>query len=94
MKPAPSVDYEALAKNLARMMEEGGKALSAYLNPREHGKVSDDSVTEWADVFKTLGKVAEYWLEVPARAVDLLQSLGKAYLDLWGRGAKRLAGVT
>jgi polyhydroxyalkanoate synthase len=94
VKPAPSVDYEALAKNLARMMEEGGKALSAYLNPREQGKVNDDSVTEWADVFKTLGKVAEYWLEDPARAVDLQQSLGKAYLDLWARGAKRLAGET
>jgi polyhydroxyalkanoate synthase subunit PhaC len=85
-------DYEALAKNLGRMVEEGGKALAAYMKPREEGKVRGDSPTEFADVVKTLGRVAEYWLEDPNRAVQLQASLGKAYLDLWAASAKRLTG--
>ena len=85
-------DYEALAKNLSRMVEEGGKALAAYMKPREEGKLQTDSATDLADVVKTLGRVAEYWLEDPARAVQLQASLGKAYLDLWAAGAKRMSG--
>src|ERR1051325_10236219 len=85
-------DYEALAKNLGRMVEEGGKALAAYMKPREDGKVRGDSPTEFADVVKTLGRVAEYWLEDPARAVQLQSALGKAYLHLWAASAKRLSG--
>ena len=35
------VDVELFAHNLARLIEERGKALSAYLKPREEGKVDD-----------------------------------------------------
>src|SRR5262245_1615753 len=95
-QPVPTgvADYEALAKNVARMMEEGGKALAAYLKPREQGTVKGDSATEMADVFKTLGRVAEYWLADPSRAVQLQATLGKAYLDLWAANARRMAGET
>ena len=34
-----AVDVEAFSKNLARMVEEGGKALAAYLRPREEGQI-------------------------------------------------------
>src|SRR6476619_4959065 len=38
--PGPgAVDIEKFSKNIARMMEEGGKALAAYLKPREEGDV-------------------------------------------------------
>ena len=89
-----SVDYEALGKNLARMMEEGGKALAAYMKPREEGKVTSDSAAEFTDVVKTLGRVLEYWLADPNRAVELQATLGKAYLDLWAASVKRLTGET
>ena len=88
----PGVDYELLGKNLARMMEEGGKALAAYMKPREDGTISPDAAAEWTDVVKTLGRVLEYWLAEPDRAIDLQAKLGKAYLDLWATSAKRLAG--
>jgi len=82
---------EELAHNAARIMEEGGRALAAYLKPREEGKV-DDQYAEITDVFKTLGQVADYWLRDPQRALELQSSLGKAYLDLWGNAVKRMAG--
>ena len=96
VKPGPvevgGVDIEAFSKNLARVVEEGGKALAAYLKPREEGKVRPALADEVTDVVKTLGEVAEYWLSDPQRAVELQRHLGKAYLDLWGAAVKRLAG--
>ena len=64
---AAAVDYEALGRNLARMMEEGGKALAAYMKPREHGLVAGDKSAEWTDLVKTFGRVFEYWLADPGR---------------------------
>jgi polyhydroxyalkanoate synthase len=87
-----SVDIEQLSKNIARMVEEGGKALAAYLKPREDGAVKAEPADEIADVVKTLGQVAEYWLSDPQRAVGVQASLGKAYLDLWSAAAKRMTG--
>jgi polyhydroxyalkanoate synthase len=86
------VDIEAFAGNLARVIEEGGKALAAYLKPREEGKIKSELAEDVADVVKTLGQVTEYWLADPQRAVELQTSLGRAYLDLWAAAVKRMAG--
>jgi polyhydroxyalkanoate synthase subunit PhaC len=87
------VDIEAFSRNLARLVEEGGRALAAYLKPREEGRDDDSELAdEIAEVVKTLGQVAEYWLADPQRAVEVQTSLGRAYLDLWASAVKRLAG--
>ena len=92
--PAPpaAVDYEALARNLARMVEEGGKALAAYMKPREEGRIKPDLGEDFADMVKTVGQVADYWLSDPHRSVELQTDIGRSYLDLWASAAKRLAG--
>jgi polyhydroxyalkanoate synthase len=87
-----AVDVEAFAKNLARMVEDGGKALAAYLKPREQGQIEPGLSDELNDMVKTFGEVATYWLSDPTRAVELQSRLGTAYLDLWGAAAKRLSG--
>src|ERR1700760_2873405 len=73
------------------MIEEGGKALAAYLKPREEGR-RDAQYAEITDVVKTIGQVADYWLRDPQRALELQSSRGKAYLDLWPNAVKRMAG--
>ena len=100
VKPGPvqgpaqvgSLNIEAFAGNLARLVEESGKALAAYMKPREIGQAHGGLSDELADVVKTLGEVMEYWLSDPQRAVELQRHLGKAYLELWGSAVKRLAG--
>jgi polyhydroxyalkanoate synthase len=86
------VDIEAFSRNLARLIEEGGRALAAYLKPREGGRDDSELADEIAGVVKTLSQVAEYWLADPQRTVEVQVSLGKAYLDLWASAVKRLAG--
>ena len=87
-----SVDVEELSRNLARLIEEGGRALAAYLKPRADTRESQEFVDELHDVVRTFARVAEYWLADPNRAAELQRRLGAAYLELWGAAAKRLAG--
>jgi polyhydroxyalkanoate synthase subunit PhaC len=87
-----AVDVEAFSRNLARLVEEGGKALAAYLKPREDGHGNREMAEEVNEVAKTLGQVAQYWLADPQRTLEVQARLGKAYLDLWASAAKRLAG--
>ncbi|WP_257194526.1 MULTISPECIES: PHA/PHB synthase family protein [unclassified Bradyrhizobium] len=91
-KPETKFDAEAFAMNVARAMESGGKALAAYLKPRESGEVQDRPPTELAEVVKTFTSVAEYWLSDTSRSSDLQTKLAKDYLDLWGSAVRRMAG--
>src|SRR5438128_1717908 len=85
-------DSEAFAMNVARAMESGGRALAAYLKPRESGEVKDKSTEEVGEVVKTLTSVAEYWLSDNERSSDLQTKMAKGYLDLWGSAMRRMAG--
>jgi poly[(R)-3-hydroxyalkanoate] polymerase subunit PhaC len=87
-----TIDIEQFSRNLARLIEEGGRALAAYLKPREEGREDKEFADEITEVVKTLSEVAEYWLSDPQRTVELQTSLGKAYLDLWASAVRRLAG--
>jgi polyhydroxyalkanoate synthase subunit PhaC len=87
-----SMDLDALTKNFARLVEEGGRAVAAYLKPREDGAQKVGYSDEINDAVKTLGQVAEYWYSDPRRAVEMQTRLGKSYLDLWASAARRLAG--
>ncbi|MCP4384186.1 MAG: class I poly(R)-hydroxyalkanoic acid synthase, partial [Hyphomicrobiales bacterium] len=85
-------DPEAFAHNIARMMEEAGKAASAYLKPREEGKASFEVPDGVRDITKTLAQVAEYWLSDPERAISAESRLITNYIDLWSNSLKRMMG--
>jgi polyhydroxyalkanoate synthase len=87
-----AVDVEEFSRNLARLVEEGGRALAAYLKPREDHPDNHELADEMNEVVKTFGHVAQYWLSDPQRTIELQARLGKAYLDLWASAAKRLTG--
>jgi hypothetical protein len=71
------VDIEALARNVARLIEEGGKALAAYMKPREEGKIKRELADGITDAVKTMGRVAEYWLSDP------ISICGPAQSNVW-----------
>ena len=90
--PAPgAIDADQLAKNIAQLIEQGGKAMAAYLKPREAGENRDDMVGEITDVVKTLGQVAEYWMSDPKRTLEAQSSLMKGYMEL-AQTMRRLSG--
>nr|WAW84753.1 poly(3-hydroxyalkanoate) polymerase [Xanthobacter sp.] len=85
------MNMEAFSRNLARLVEEGGKAMAAYLSPREQGK-TDDLADDIADAMKTVGQVVEYWVADPQRTVEAQSRLMGGYLSVWANTLKRLAG--
>ncbi len=89
---AGPADPELFAKNLARVVEESGRALAAYLKPREEGELRDQLAEQMTDAVKTIGQVAEYWLADPKRTLEAQTSLMQSYLDIWASAVKRLSG--
>ena len=87
-----SVDIEAMSRNVARLVEEGGKALAAYMRPREEGRIKDGGSEDIADAVRSIAQVLEYWTTDPQRTLELQMQLGRSYLDLWAGAARRLAG--
>lgn len=83
---------EAFAHNLARIVENAGKAMAAYVEPREKGEIKPEMAEELTVIFKTLGQVGEYWMSDPQRAMEAQGRLWTKYIDLWNSSLKRMMG--
>ena len=91
--PASGIrDPEAFAHNLARMIEEAGKAAANYLGPREKARTTDDVDGFLTEAVRTLAKVGEYWMGEPERAAQAQNRLLAGYLGLWASSLKRMMG--
>ncbi len=91
--PATGInDPEAFAHNLARVIEEAGKAAANYLKPREEGKTANDFDGFVYDAVRTLTKVGEYWMGEPERVAEAQNRLIAGYLSLWAASLKRMMG--
>jgi polyhydroxyalkanoate synthase len=88
--PLPNV--EALSRNIARAVEEGGKLLAAYLKPLETGEAKKAPGDEVAEMVTTLGRVAEYYASDTKRAFEAQASLSQQFFNLWASTMRRLAG--
>jgi polyhydroxyalkanoate synthase subunit PhaC len=85
-------DPEALTVNMARTVEQLGKAASAWLAPRESGEKVDTVSEPMVDMVKTLSKVSEYWLTDPRRTLEAQTMLLGSYFNIWSRTLNRLSG--
>ena len=83
-------DPERFALNLARMVEQAGKAAAAWAEPREKGEVRDTVAEPVADMVKTFSKLTEYWLSDPKRALDAQTRLFAGYMQVWSNSIRKL----
>src|SRR5688572_18946747 len=88
----PLPDFEALSRNMARFIEEAGKATAAYLNPAEERRANTGLADEVGDIVKILGQVAEDLLRDPQKAIEAQGRLATDFLSLWIGTLKRLQG--
>src|ERR687887_542424 len=89
---APAMpDFDRLAQNLARLVEQGGRALAAYFKPSDETGKTDVS-DQVADAVRSIGYVAEHWLSEPARAFEAQSSLLAKFIGLWAHTLKRMTG--
>ncbi|PAQ01470.1 class I poly(R)-hydroxyalkanoic acid synthase [Mesorhizobium mediterraneum] len=84
-------DPERFALNMARMIEQAGKAASAWAEPREKGEVRDHIAEPVVDMVKTFSKLSEYWLSDPQRALEAQTRLFSGYMTVWANSIQRLS---
>ncbi|HEX2136409.1 MAG TPA: class I poly(R)-hydroxyalkanoic acid synthase [Microvirga sp.] len=85
-------DVEELSRNMARLVEEAGKAAAAYLKPLDGNGAGNGRAEEVAQVVRTLGQVAESWLSDPQKTFEAQTRLGTKFLDLWASTLRRAQG--
>ncbi|MER8719953.1 class I poly(R)-hydroxyalkanoic acid synthase [Mesorhizobium sp. M0999] len=84
-------DPERFALNMARMVEQAGKAASAWAEPREKGEVRDHVAEPVVDLVKTFSKLSEYWLADPQRALEAQTRLFAGYMTVWGNAIQKVS---
>ncbi len=89
----PTPDPEALARNIATAIEHGGKALAAYLRPRETGEIKMAIADDVGEMIKSIGQVAQYYMSEPNRAFEAQAALTTQWVNLWASTLQRLQGV-
>jgi polyhydroxyalkanoate synthase len=88
-------NIERLATNTARFIEQGGKALAAYLKPFESGAVAKNDMSEMINVAMTsIGKIVEHWTSDPVRLAEAQQSIATPFVQLWAQTYRRMTGET
>ncbi|MYZ48501.1 class I poly(R)-hydroxyalkanoic acid synthase [Rhizobiales bacterium L72] len=91
--PYLASDPELFARNLARAIEEGGRALAAFLKPRDSGESPATELAEQSqEVLRTIGRVGEYWASDPSRLIEAQTRLWGNYLSIWSGALRRASG--
>ena len=89
---AAAPDFDQFAQNMGRLVEEYGKVTAAYLKPLERGEAKTGQADEASDMVKTLGRVAERWVNDPSRIIEAQASLTGDFMNLWSTALKRASG--
>jgi polyhydroxyalkanoate synthase subunit PhaC len=87
-----SPDVEALARNISQAIEQGAKALTAYLVPRESGEIQATLANDIGEMVRSIGRVVEYYLAEPQRALAAQAALTEQFIELWAATLQRLQG--
>jgi len=85
-------DPERFALNLARALEEAGKAAAVWVRAREAGAGLTGVPEPFGEAVRTLSKLTEYWLSDSGRALEAQTKLLSAYMMIWANSIRRLSG--
>jgi polyhydroxyalkanoate synthase subunit PhaC len=89
----PMPNFEALARNVASATEQAGKAFTAYMRPRQSGEIKDTTLAEdLGEMVRSLGRLAEYYMSDPRRALEAQAALATHFIDLWASTLLRFQG--
>jgi polyhydroxyalkanoate synthase len=86
--------FEALARNIVRLFDQGAKAAStlAERSRSTNGSGPYGMTSEIGEAAKSLGEVARHWATDPGKFAAAQSVLFKSYADLWGRSVRRFLG--
>lgn len=82
-------DAEELSRNLARFMEEGSKVFTSYLEKMDNQKGALSAAHEAEIAGKTIGNVAQQWLQMPEKLAEKQNELFHNYAELWSHSVQQ-----
>jgi polyhydroxyalkanoate synthase len=83
---------EEFARNMLRLFEESGKAMSEFIG-RSDSKISPYSAaSEVQEAAQTVGDIARVWLTDPAKLAEAQGLLMRSYVELWNSTLRRMMG--
>ena len=89
---AMPADFEKFGTVSADILSETSKMGANYLHALESGDAPPIVSDETTDMAKTLGSVAEYWLQDPSRLVNAQKDLSLDMINLWSAMLKKVNG--
>ncbi len=92
--PPSGPNFDLLAANLSRLVNEGARVASAYAEGNRNAKFDSGSADSVGDIARTLGSIAEYWMADPKRSLAAQSGIAGNFIELWSRTLHRLSGET
>lgn len=92
IEPYVVKDPQALTLNVAKALENLGKAASTWLGPRERGEIVDPVSEPMTELVKTMSKVTEYWMSDPKRTLEAQTQLLAGLFGMWTTSLARFSG--
>lgn len=87
-------NFDVLARNMARLFDEGAKVLGTMAEKnRNNGNSPYSMAAEAGEATKILGEIAKQWVSEPAKLAQAQTDLFKDYAELWGRSVRRFLGA-
>ncbi len=93
--PGPALaiqDPEQLTANLLKVVREGSRALTTYLEKNGNQSGPFSAISEVNQAGKALGNVVQSWLGDPVGLTEAQSNLMRDYVELWGRSVQRILG--
>src|SRR5262245_36663370 len=75
-------DPETFGRNMLRLMEEGQKAMSGFLERANGGAGPYSMASEMTDAVKLFSEIAQPWVAEPAKLVEAQGALIGSYMQL------------
>jgi polyhydroxyalkanoate synthase len=83
---------EVLARNMLRLMEEGGKVFAGLIARTNTGTGPYSPASELTEMAKVFATVGQQWMQEPAKIAKAQAELGSSYLEVWNHILRRLMG--
>ncbi|KAB2920568.1 MAG: class I poly(R)-hydroxyalkanoic acid synthase [Hyphomicrobiaceae bacterium] len=85
---------EELGRNILRLMEEGGKVLSGFLERTDAKSGPYSTASEVTEATKLFTEIAQHWVNEPAKLIEMQGALARDYMQLAGNTSQRILGAS
>jgi len=85
-------DPEEFARNMLKLFEESGRAMSEYLERADSSMSPYSTANEMTEATKTVADVVSMWMTDPGKLADAQTQLARNYLEIWNASLRRMVG--